>query len=82
MEIKMLAKKAVQKLEIVNPLTTADTSISTNALSTNRNNPMDTMVNGRVNRISKGFTTALAKPKSKAAINKEPISANFSPLKI
>jgi hypothetical protein len=82
MEIKILAKKAVQKLEIVNPLTSADTSINTNALTTNRNNPMVTIVNGSVKTMSKGFTTALAKPKSKAAINRDPPSANFRPLKI
>ena len=78
----MLAKKAVQKLEIVNPLTSADTNINTNALTTNRNNPMVTIVNGRVNRMSRGFTTALAKPSINAAISREPPSANLSPLKI
>ena len=78
----MLAKKAVQKPEIVKPLTTAETSINIKALTTNKNNPMVTIVKGRVNRMSNGFTTALANPKSKAAINKDPPSANFIPLKI
>lgn len=77
----MLAKNAVQKLEIVKPLTTAETSISTNALTTSRNNPMLRTVNGRVRRINKGFTTALAKPSSSAAINNEPPSAKRKPLK-
>ena len=78
----MLAKKAVQKLEIVKPLTSADTNISTKALTTSKNNPIVTIVNGRVNRMSKGFTTALAKPSINAAISREPPSANLRPLKI
>ena len=78
----MLAKNAVQKLEIVKPLTTADTSINTKALTTNKNRPIVTTVSGKVSRMSKGFTMALAKPKTKAAINSEPPSANLRPLKI
>ena len=80
-EIKILAKKAVQKLEIVKPLTKAETNISTKALTTSRNSPMVTTVSGRVNRMSKGFTTALAKPSSRAAIRSEPPSAKRKPLK-
>ena len=76
----MLAKKAVQKLEIVKPLTTAETNISTKALTTSKNNHMVRTVSGRVNRISKGFTTALAKPRSRAAIRSEPPSAKRKPL--
>lgn len=78
----MLAKKAVQKLEIVKPLTTADTSIKTSALTTNKNNPIVNTVNGSVNRINSGFTMALAKPSSRAAMIKEPPSAKRKPLKI
>ena len=78
----MLAKKAVQKLEIVKPLTTADTSIKTKALITSKNKPMVTTVRGSVNRISNGFTMALANPKSRAAINSEPPSAKRRPLNI
>lgn len=77
----MLAKKAVQKLEIEKPLTTADTSISTNAFTTNRNNPIVRTVSGSVKRMSKGLTTALANPSSRAAINSEPPSAKRKPLK-
>ena len=77
----MLAKNAVQKLEIVKPLTSADTSINTNALTTSRNNPIVRTVSGRVKRINKGFTMALAKPSSRAAINSEPPSAKRKPLK-
>ena len=78
----MLAKNAVQKLEIVKPLTTAETSISTKAFTTSRNNPMVRTVSGRVKRINKGFTTALAKPSSRAAISSEPPSAKRRPLKM
>jgi len=81
-EIKILAKKAVQKLEIVNPLTKADTSINTNALITNKNNPIVNTVKGRVNKMSKGLTMALAKPSNRAAMSKEPLSAKRSPLKM
>ena len=81
-EIKILAKKAVQKLEIVKPLTTADTSINTKALMTSRNRPIVTTVSGNVNRISKGLTMALAKPNRSAAMMSEPASAKRKPLKI
>ena len=76
----MLAKNAVQKLEIVNPLTKADTNISTKALITKRNKPMVTTVNGSVNRTSNGFTIALAKPKTSAAMRSDPPSAKRKPL--
>lgn len=78
----MLAKNAVQKLEIVKPLTTAETSIKTNALITSKKRPMVTTVNGSVKRMSNGLTMALAKPKSRAAINSEPPSAKRKPLKM
>ena len=78
----MLAKNAVQKLEIVKPLTTAETSINTKALITSKKRPIVTTVNGSVKRMSKGLTIALAKPKSRAAINNEPPSAKRKPLKI
>ena len=78
----MLAKKAVQKLEIVKPLTTADTSIKTKALMTSRNKPIVTTVKGSVNRISNGLTMALANPSSRAAISSDPPSAKRRPLKI
>ena len=78
----MLAKKAVQKLEIVKPLTTAETSINTKALITSKNKPIVTTVRGNVKRINNGLTMALAKPKSRAAIKSEPPSAKRKPLKI
>ena len=78
----MLAKNAVQKLEIVKPLTTAETSINTIALITSKKRPMVTTVRGSVKRTSKGLTTALAKPKMRAAMTSEPPSAKRKPLKI
>ena len=78
----MLAKNAVQKLEIVKPLTTAETNIKTNALITSKKRPMVTTVNGSVKRISNGLTIALANPKSRAAMMSEPPSAKRKPLKI
>ena len=78
----MLAKKAVQKLEIVKPLTTAETSINTKALITNKNRPIVTTVSGNVNRISKGLTIALAKPNRSAAMMSDPASAKRKPLKM
>ena len=81
-EIKMLAKNAVQKLEIVKPLTTAETNINKKALITKRNTNMVTTVNGKVMRISKGLTMALAKPRRRAAMISEKPSANRRPLKM
>lgn len=78
----MLAKNAVQKLEIVKPLTSAETNIKTSALITSKNNPIVTTVNGSVKRINNGLTMALAKPSNKAAISSEPPSAKRKPLKI
>ena len=77
----MLAKNAVQKLEIVKPLTTAETSISTIALITSKNRPIVTKVSGNVKRINNGLTMAFAKPNSRAAISRDPPSAKRKPLK-
>jgi hypothetical protein len=78
----MLAKNAVQKLEIVKPLTTAETSISTNAFTTSKKRPIVKTVNGSVKRINNGLTIAFAKPNSRAAIMSDPPSAKRKPLKI
>jgi len=78
----MLAKNAVQKLEIVKPLTTAETSINTKAFTTSKKRPIVKTVNGSVKRINNGLTIAFAKPKSRAAINSDPPSAKRKPLKI
>ena len=78
----MLAKSAVQKLEIVKPLTTDDTSIKTKALMTNKNKPIVITVKGKVNRMSNGLTIALANPKSRAAMMSDPPSVKRKPLNI
>ena len=78
----MLAKNAVQKLEMVKPLTTAETSMSTNTFMTSKKRPMVTTVRGNVKRTNNGLTMALANPRSSAAINSEPPSAKRKPLKI
>jgi len=78
----MLAKSAVQKLEIVKPLTTADTSIKTKALMTNKNKPIVITVKGSVNRMSNGLIMALANPRSSAAIISDPPWAKRKPLNI
>ena len=78
----MLAKNAVQKLEIVKPLTTAETSINTIALITSKKRPIVTTVSGSVNNTNNGLTIALAKPNSKAAMMSEPPSAKRRPLNI
>ena len=78
----MLAKNAVQKLEIEKPLTRDETSINTKALITRRNSPMVTTVKGSVKRMSKGLTMAFAKPRTSAAMMSEPTSAKRRPLKI
>ena len=78
----MLAKNAVQKLEIVKPLTKAETNINTKALITSKNRPIVTTVNGSVKRMSKGLTIALAKPRSRAAMRSDPPSAKRKPLKM
>ena len=78
----MLAKSAVQKLEIVKPLTTAETSIKTKALMTSKNKPIVMTVKGKVNRMSNGLTMALANPRSSAAIMSDPPSAKRKPLNI
>ena len=79
--MKILAKKAVQNPASTKPLTSSATSIKTNALITNRNNPMLNSVSGRVNKMSKGRTIAFARPNTKAEIIKAPESLNWRPSK-
>lgn len=81
-ETKMLANNAVQKPETLKPLTRADTIRIINALMTNRKKPSVTNVNGNVNTISNGFTTAFAKPSSSAETINDEVSANLTPLKM
>ena len=82
MLIKMLAKNAVPNPDIANPLTIEETNISTNALITSKKNPRDKTVKGSVRSIRSGLTMALAKPKRRAAITREPPSAKRKPLNI
>ena len=63
----MPAKKAVQKPEIVKPLTTVETSIKTSALITSKKRPIVNAVSGSVSKMRMGFTIALAKPNTRAA---------------
>jgi len=67
---------------MVKPLTIEDTSINTRALITNRNKPIVSTVKGSVKSMSNGLTMAFAKPRSRAAITRDPPSAKRSPLKI
>ena len=64
--INILANKAVQNPEILKPLTTDETSMRTRALITNRNNPNEKSVSGRVSKINRGLIIALAKPNMRA----------------
>jgi len=78
-EIKMLARKAVPKLEIVNPLTSAETSRSITALITSKKMPRVSTVRGNVRTINIGRTIAFTNPSTKAAIISEETSANWMP---
>jgi len=79
-EIKMLARKAVPKLEIVNPLTSAETSKSMTALITSKKMPKVNTVSGSVRTISTGRTIALTNPSSSAEIMSDEVSAKWMPL--
>jgi uncharacterized protein involved in outer membrane biogenesis len=75
-EIKIPAKKAVQKPEMVKPLTTVETSINTTALMTNKKSPMLRALSGGMSKIRMGLTIALAKPNTKAATISAAASSN------
>ncbi len=79
-EMKMLAKKAVQKPDTMKPWTSEETSSIMSALITNRNRPNVTRVNGSVRKTSTGLTIAFANPSSKAETTNEDVSANLMPL--
>lgn len=55
--------------------------MSTNALMTSKNSPIVRTVSGKVKKINRGLTMALAKPRSRAATSNDPPSANRKPLK-
>ena len=75
----MPAKKAVQKPEIVKPLTTVETSIKTKALMTSKKRPIVKAVSGSVSKMRMGFTIALAKPNTRAATMRAAAPANAMP---
>src|SRR5674476_1048627 len=80
--MKMLAKKAVQKLEALKPLTSDATSRIISALITSRNRPNVRNVSGKVKTTSSGFTMAFAKPSSSAETIKDDVSVNLIPAKM
>jgi len=79
-EIKILAKKAVQKPESLKPLTNFATNIIISAFNTNTKKPSVTMVNGSVRKNKIGRTTAFTKPSSNAEISKDNLFENLMPL--
>jgi hypothetical protein len=80
-EIKILAKKAVQKLETVKPLTIDETNIIIRAFRTNKKIPKVTTVRGKVNKTNIGLIMALTKPNKRAEIINDDVSAKRKPLK-
>lgn len=76
---KMLAKKAVQNPEILNPGTMVDTRSIISALITSKKNPNVMSVNGIVKMITIGLITALAKPNSRAETNRDFLLVNEMP---
>src|SRR6185369_12150149 len=82
MEMKMLAKNAVQKLDTLKPLTRRATSKIIKALITSRKNPKVRSVSGKVSTMSSGLTMALAKPRSSADTTRDDALSNFTPLKM
>src|SRR5450756_1890690 len=81
-EMKMLAKKAVQKLETLKPLTRDETSKIMRALITNKNRPNVRNVSGNVRTMSSGLTMAFAKPSKSAETTNDEVLANLIPWKM
>jgi hypothetical protein len=79
-EINRLAKKAVQKPEMLKPLTSLETSNSINALITSRKNPSVRSVSGKVRMTNSGRSTALKKPSRRAEIISAETLVNRMPL--
>lgn len=75
----MLAKNAVQKPEILNPGTSAETSIIITALITSKKSPNVTSVSGIVRIMTMGRMTALTRPNSNADINSDFLLLNEMP---
>ena len=81
-EMKMLAKKAVQKLDTVNPRTSDETSMIIKALITSKKMPNVNSVKGKVRTIRIGLTMALANPRSKAATTRSDVWLKRMPSKM
>src|SRR5690606_28269398 len=79
-EIKMLAKNAVQNPDREKPDTSADTSIIIRALMTSRKSPSVNRVSGSVNNTNSGRMMALTKPSSSAEIISDEALENLMPL--
>lgn len=75
----MLAKKAVQNPEILNPGTSADTRSIIRALMTSKKNPKVISVSGIVSMITMGLITALARPNSNAEMKRDFLLENEMP---
>ncbi len=77
--MNMLAKKAVQNPDTLNPDTTDDTRSIIIALITSRKNPKVKIVNGMVSKMTAGLMIALARPSSSADINSDCLLENEMP---
>ena len=75
----MLAKKAVQNPETLNPGTSADTSSIIRAFITSKKKPKVINVNGMVRMMMTGRITALTRPNSKADMNRDFLLLNEIP---
>jgi len=75
----MLAKKAVQKPDTLNPGTSVDTRSIISALMTSKNRPKVMSVSGIVNMITTGLITALARPSRMADKIKDFLLVNEIP---
>lgn len=77
--MKILAKKAVQNPDNLNPDTIDDTNSIINAFITKRKNPKVKIVSGMVNQITTGLMIALANPSKSAEINSDFLFENEIP---
>lgn len=71
MAMNRLAQNAVQNPASLNPPTSAETSCSISALMTRTNKPSVRSVSGKVSTSSRGRSTALAKPRSRAEMSSD-----------
>jgi len=81
-EMKMLAKKAVQKPDTLKPFTSEDTSRIIKALMTSRKPPSVNSVSGRVKKTRTGRMKALAMPSISADTSSACLVEKEMPLKM